>query len=496
MLAAGSGPGADYGDTAAGTQWPRSTDPLRSSRTVGRESTIRIVESPSNQDRLSVLALLRESGWNVTSFQVLEPGLAYCFIDDDACVAFMATGHAWVVAGAPIAPETRVAEVARLFTRLARERRQRVVFFATERRFVNVTPELASILVGEQPIYDPAEWGATVAGTRSLREQLRRARNKAVKVRRVQPAELEVRSAELRRAVQALIDRWMGAQPMPPMGFLVRVDPFSFCHERRFFVAQQRDEVVGFAAVIPVFSRKGWFIEDLVRSPRAPNGTVELLVDAAMRDAAALGSHYVTLGLAPLAGAVDFWLHNAKRYGSALYDFAGLRAFKAKFRPKEWAPIYLSYPANSHASVAVYDSLVAFSQRGLLRYGMETLLRGPSVVVELLALALIPWTLLLAQVDGARWFPAPWMKWFWVVFDLGLAAALFSLSVRWRPRLARAVLMLVLADALITVIQAVTTDIAAVRTPLEALLVLVAVYAPVFASVVLSNAERRARRAR
>ena len=48
-----------------------------------------------------VLDLLRQHGWNATSFQVLEPGFEYWF-DADACVAYVDTGRAWVAAGAPI----------------------------------------------------------------------------------------------------------------------------------------------------------------------------------------------------------------------------------------------------------------------------------------------------------------------------------------------------------------------------------------------------------
>ena len=44
--------------------------------------------------------------------------------------------------------------------------------------------------------------------------------------------------------------------------------------------------------------------EDVLRSPEAPNGTVELLIDAAMRALHEAGSRFVTLGLAPLAGAI------------------------------------------------------------------------------------------------------------------------------------------------------------------------------------------------
>jgi CheY-like chemotaxis protein len=51
-------------------------------------------------------------------------------------------------------------------------------------------------------------------------------------------------------------------------------------------VAERDGAVVGFLAAIPIYARPGWFFEDFLRDPDAPNGTVELLVDAGMRAAA------------------------------------------------------------------------------------------------------------------------------------------------------------------------------------------------------------------
>jgi phosphatidylglycerol lysyltransferase len=445
--------------------------------------------------RSRVLGLLRLHGWNATSFQVLEPEFEYWFEGDDACVAYVDTGHAWVAAGAPIAPEPRLQEVAEKFSRAARENRRRAVFFATERRFARL-PSFAAMLVGEQPIWNPKEWAANVRGTRSLREQLRRARAKGVSVVRLDPSELEKPNGNWRIAIEQLIERWMGSQPMPPMGFLVRVHPFLYARERRLFVALRGNELVAFAGVIPIYARKGWFVEDLIRAPDAPNGTVELLVDAAMRDAAELGSEYVTLGLAPLAGAVEFWLGAARKYGSALYDFAGLEAFKTKFRPREWSPIYLSYPRDESSYLALYASLVAFSRRGLFRYGVETLLRGPDIVIRVLAVLLIPWTLGLAAADTAFWFPSRAVQNAWIGFDVILCVALFALTLRRRPWLLNLLILLVSADTATTLVEALLFNVPRLDRWFEAIVLLIAVMAPSFALVVLRNARTRIARSR
>ena len=445
-------------------------------------------------DRLRVLELLRAFGWNATSFQVLEPGLRYWFAEQ-GCVAYVDTGRAWVAAGAPLAADEQMAPVAEAFVQAARRTGRRAVFFATEQRFVEHC-DYAALLIGEQPVWDPQSWTAGLARNPSVREQLRRARAKGVQVERVSAEEVAVGSP-LRPALEALIREWQLAKPMPPMGFLVRVDPFGFSAERRLFVARraaqpgEREEVVGLAAVVPVYARRGWFVEDLIRSRRAPNGTVELLVDAAMRDAAALGSTYVTLGLSPLAGPVSLPLDWASRYTTALYDFRGVHAFKNKFRPASWSPIYLSHPHAESAALALYHSLSAFAQRGLLVFGLETLLWGPDIVLRGLALLLLPWSALLASLDTAVWFPQPWVQWAWVSFDLSLAAALFWLSLRFRRWLSRLLLGLVLADALLTLSQAASFNLPRVQSAGALLGVLVGILAPSFASLVLANSHRR-----
>jgi phosphatidylglycerol lysyltransferase len=324
-------------------------------------------------DRQRAFAIVREHGWNATSFQVLTSGFCYWFGGSEGCVAHVDTGGAWVVAGAPLASEGALSKVASDFVGAAQRASRRVAFFGTEQRFT-LNLGFRHLLIGEQPVWDPRCWDETLGRTRSLREQLRRGRAQGIEVTRESGD--DIARAPLRGALERLIRSWADSKRLPPMGFLVRVDPFGFAGERRFFVARRAGIVVGFAAAVPVYARRGWLLEAVVRAPSAPNGTTELLVDAAMRDAASLGSAYLTLGLAPLAGHVAPLLRLARRAGGALYDFAGLRAFKAKFRPRLWVPIYLSYPSDQSATAAIYDTLVAFAGRGLLVYGASAFWRS------------------------------------------------------------------------------------------------------------------------
>lgn len=441
-------------------------------------------------DRLRVLALLKRFGWNATSFQILEPGFRYWFHADEggdaACVGYVDTGRAWVAAGSPVADPARLAEVTARFVAAAEAAGRRVCCFATEQRFRDGVA-WSAMRVGDQPSWAPADWTSVLRASSSLREQLRRARAKGVRVRALGAGEIAP-GHPIRGELDRMIARWLASRQIAPMGFLVHVDPFSFAGERRHFIAERDGRIVGFLAAIPIYARPGWFFEDFLRDPDAPNGTVELLIDAGMRAAAAEAIPYVTLGLVPLSGEVSPWLRAARRWSKSLYDFDGLRAFKAKLKPRAWDPIYLSYPAGRSGFVAMFDTLTAFSRGGLLRFGVETLLRGPAIVMRLLAVLLLVWTVLLALPGAARWFPSPAWQWGWVGFDVVLAVSLLALSYRWRAVLADVVATAVTADAVLTLGQAILFDLPRRRSWIDIAVSVVAICAPTVAAILLWNA--------
>ncbi len=326
--------------------------------------------APTDDPRARALSALRRDGREATSFQSLEPDCAHWF-DGDDLVAYVDTGSAWVAAGAPVAPPSRVRDVAHGFVAAARAANRRACFFAVESDFIEATGFTAT-KVGEQPVWDPRGWDDTLKGARKLREQLRRARAHGVTVTVVEGRDLQADGGARARALDAMAARFIATRGMAPMGFLVDLRPTLCAEEKRYVFAEREGVIVEALALAPVYARGGWLLEDLLRAEGAPNGCSELMIDAALRAAAEEGSRYATLGMVPLAG-VGGWMRAVADRARWLYDFRGLHAFRARLRPTRWDAVHLATPPDRWPTVALVESLRAFARGSLLRFGLATL---------------------------------------------------------------------------------------------------------------------------
>jgi phosphatidylglycerol lysyltransferase len=149
----------------------RSPDGTVGARKNGEKTAFPVSHEDPQRHRL--LRLLLRHGWNAMSFQSIESEFRYWFAPEgnaDAAVAYLDTGRAWVVAGAPVAPIERCAEVARPFADEAHRHRRRVTFFATEPRFLEAAP-MWSLVIGEQPSWQGAGKRAAAESERGISRQ-------------------------------------------------------------------------------------------------------------------------------------------------------------------------------------------------------------------------------------------------------------------------------------------------------------------------------------
>ncbi len=434
---------------------------------------------------------LRRNGRAATSFQVLEPGLHYWFDEaTDACVAYRDTGRAWVTVGGPLAAPQHTARAMQRFASSAAGHGRRLRWFGLE---ATVPPGWARTPLGAQPHWHPRRGAEILAAHRSLREQLRRATAKGVTVRALAPAELG-RDQPIRPAIEQLVATWLRGRAMPPLGFVVRIEPFAHAAERRYLIAVRDGTLVGLLVAVPIYARDGWLLEDALRHPSAPNGTMETLFFAMLERLADEGATHVTFGLAPLADTPSRLLGAIARVGRPLYDFAGLRAFKAKLRPDGWTPVWLATPPDQAGAGAVLDVLRAFAEGSLTRFAGRTVIHRAPLVACVLAALLVPWTALLL-IAAPLWFPHPVVQWGWAVFDLLLFVGLLQLARRWSVRMALTLGVLATIDLGLGLLQLLLHTRHHIGGFGDAALVGLALLAPAAAAWFLFTAARRYRAA-
>lgn len=323
-------------------------------------------------DPVRARELILAYGWNATAYQILNPGIEHWFSrQGDAVIGFVTQAGTRVVAGAPVCSADRLPAVVAEFDAKAEADDKHVCYFGAGSRLENLlvpTGEWSVASLGAQPSWNPAGWPAIVASRASLRAQLNRARNKHVVVSEWD-AERGAHDPDVRRCLA----EWLADRRLPPLHFLVEPETLGRLEDRRLFVAERDESVVGFLLASPIPARDGWLVEQIIRGHAAPNGTSELLLDTAMRAVAADGARYLTLGLSPLSRHSRFesqrmprWLRLVLRWvrahGRRFYNFEGLDRFKAKFAPDAWEEIVALADTPRFSPRALWAIAAAFAQ--------------------------------------------------------------------------------------------------------------------------------------
>ncbi len=294
--------------------------------------------------------LVLEHGWNSTSFQIINPGIQHWFSKDgDGVVGYTRASRVRVVVGAPVCAEENLLAVARSFETDAASRKETVCYFCAEARLDSAlvgSEPYSKFLLGAQPVWNPQNWDSIVSSNGSLRAQLNRSRNKGVRV-----VEWCTERASHDPGIAECLKLWLDSKGLPPLHFMVETDMLRRLEDRRIWVAQSANEVVGFLVLSPVRKRNGWLFELFPHRPHSPNGTVELMIDAAMRAIATDGCSHATLGLSPLSKRANVTTHDnplwlrailfsVRKHGQRFFNFEGLDAFKAKLKPDRWEPAF------------------------------------------------------------------------------------------------------------------------------------------------------------
>lgn len=335
-LAAGGG--ASYGARYV-------THKVRVLRSLGRR--------PHTVDPTAELLRLQSTyGYNAHSLVSITPGaITWTMPGIDGAIIYGEFGRVWLAAGDPLANPEDVKPLVRGFMTAATEARRIAAFVPVTERFARtaVPLGLSAIKIGAAPYFDLRVWQPRGNAAKKMRAGVNRALRAGVQIESVVSF-----TEKLRKETAALCLQWLKTRrAVTTFGWLLALDPFLRADRKKLFTAREaNDRLVGLLAASPIPARDGWYLEDVLRAPDAPQGTADLLVFESLQRLKADGATMATLGTAPLArkGEDDISTHDhpvieralvlASKRLSAFYNFEGLRRFKSKFVASRWESEY------------------------------------------------------------------------------------------------------------------------------------------------------------
>jgi len=324
-------------------------------------------------------------GYNAHSLVSIAPGAEmWASPDIDGAIIYGEFGRVWLAAGDPLAAPEDAAELARQFAAFAKRKNRVVAFVPTSAEFARkVAPkDFSGVKCGAAPYFDLQNWNPRGDSAKKLRAGVNQAKRSGVEIEVV--ADI---ADSFRKETADLCFDWLGARPAgTTFGWLVALDPFMHSEYKKYFAARVNGKLVGFLAASPIPARKGWYLEDVISEPNAPQGTATLLVVEALKRLKEEGATLATLGTAPLAtdGPDDVQTEHrvvaralyvtSRRFGH-IYNFEGLRRFKSKFVPSWWESEY----ALAQRGVAMPPRVGHAVVRALVPGGLTQLLTRQAV---------------------------------------------------------------------------------------------------------------------
>jgi phosphatidylglycerol lysyltransferase len=261
-----------------------------------------LVDAALAEAPASALDSLRQHGRNSFSSCLLYDGVEhYRCTRTDGFIGYLPMPAMLVAVGEPVCPPSDYRIAADEFIEFAAARRCSVTFVAVGDQFVEAMRDHhATLLVlGEDLLFDVQRYAPRGDGAKKVRSAVNQLARRPSRVREYRPA--EARDEPLERALVQVAANWLGSRSRFQMHFL-SLDLFRLIDVKRYFYLEVDGRPVAFLCCLPIFARRGYLFEDLVREPGAPRGASETLVLEALRTFRAEGAAMATFGLSPRLG--------------------------------------------------------------------------------------------------------------------------------------------------------------------------------------------------
>jgi phosphatidylglycerol lysyltransferase len=307
---------------------------------------------PPTRDEIERALRIHESfGAGTSPLMVAAGDKSIFFFGEKAFAAYRVVGSYLVVFSDPTVPQGEERDFLEALMALAQEMDRRLVFYQVAPFWLPLLHDhgFSFFKLGEEAVLDLEDFSLEGTKWKHFRHAVNRLEGREGYTFKVVPPEsVPALLPELRR----ISDEWLSTKEAREKQFSIGAfDDAYLAHFPCALALDHLDRPIAFANVLTGPGRQELSIDLMRHAASAPEGIMDYLFVKLLLWGKTEGYGTFNFGMAPLASVGEvsgarLWerlAHLLFRHGEGLYNFQGLRAYKAKYHPR-WVPRYMAYP--------------------------------------------------------------------------------------------------------------------------------------------------------
>lgn len=308
-------------------------------------------EPASQEQRLKARAIVERHGRSCLAPFTLLSDKSYVFSSSgNGFIAYVPKGRGAVALGDPIGPQEEVAELIRRFRELCRSNDWIPAFYQTRPDLLDLYAQqgFRALKIGEEAVVDLTTFSTSGKSAQDLRSARNRLTRLGYRIDFHGPPLPSALLLELR----AVSDEWLRSVNGSEKRFSVGWFDDDYLRQSQVAVVRTPEGTISaFANLVSESQLKEITIDMMRHRADMVHGTMDFLFLSLFQCSKEQGYERFNLGLSALSGVgeeptsarVEKVIHYLYQHMNQFYNFKGLHAYKAKFRP-HWEPRHLVFP--------------------------------------------------------------------------------------------------------------------------------------------------------